>query len=197
VTIVRLQCGFGWDSAFPRDRCYINPTFEDNAGLELGDWDGPCEDLATALDTWTIASPVEITVKAYDAQGTPPVYPIGSAVRNLGLNPSVAVPREVALCLSYYSTNNVPRRRGRLYVPAQGFAEFGAGLRPTAAQIAKVAALAPIFEGLGGANIDWVVFSKLDNDARPVTNWWVDNEWDTIRSRGMRGTTRTTGTTSE
>lgn len=197
MTIVRLQCEFGWDSAFPRDKQIITPHFEDTATVELGDWDTPCEDLATALDTWTIASPVEIIVTAYDAQGTPPVQPIGRAVRNLGSNPSVAVPREVALCLSYYSGTNQPRRRGRLYIPAQGFAEFGAGLRPTPAQVAKVGALAGIFANIGGQNIDWVVYSRLDDDARPVSNWWVDNEWDTIRTRGMRGTERTVGTLTE
>jgi len=30
-----------------------------------------------------------------------------------------------------------------------------------------------------------------------VSNWWVDDEWDTVRSRGLRPDIRVTGTVSE
>jgi hypothetical protein len=26
-----------------------------------------------------------------------------------------------------------------------------------------------------------------------VTDWWVDNEWDTVRSRGLKADSRITG----
>ena len=34
------------------------------------------------------------------------------------------------------------------------------------------------------------------NTTYTVTNWYVDDEWDVVRSRGLRATTRTAGTTS-
>jgi hypothetical protein len=39
-----------------------------------------------------------------------------------------------------------------------------------------------------------VVYSRREKVARPVTNYWVDDEWDTVRSRGLRSSTRVTGT---
>lgn len=195
MPIWRLQCSWLATTAFPRDKMMINPHF-DSAGVpEAGSTpDELCEDLATALVSWGDAGQVE--VKAYDAQGTPPVIPAGSAIRQEGVIRTVTVPREVALCLSYYSEQNQPRRRGRLYLPAGVFAGTVA-LKPTLAQQQKVGALAQIFADLGGLDVDWCVYSRVDDDARPVSNWWVDNEWDTIRSRGLRADNRHTGTVGE
>lgn len=198
MAIYRLQVAWGADSAFPRDRIMINPHFENTGGvLTDSDADQLCEDLADALVAWTSGTR-EITVKSYDAQGTAPVFPNGSAIRNVGLFPASQQPRELACCLSYYSGNNVPRRRGRLYIPCP-FIMGGAGVsvRPTTPVMQKSADLAAIFGDLGGVDVDWVVYSRVDDDARPVSHWWVDNEWDVIRSRGLRGEARLTGTLSE
>ena len=45
---------------------------------------------------------------------------------------------------------------------------------------------------LNGNN--WCVASTVDKVPRDATNYWVDDEWDIIRSRGYRGTTRELGT---
>jgi hypothetical protein len=192
MPVWRLQTSFGFDTAFPRDKMMITPHFDDHGALS--DPDGLCEDLATALDTWNPGT-CEITVKAYDAKGTPPVFPAGEHVVNLGNTPVTSVPREICLCLSFYAERNRPRYRGRLYIPC---AAFGAAmaLRPSAPNRTKVGDLVPIFAGLGGVDVDWVVFSRTDNTARKVTNWWVDDEWDIQRRRGMRPTTRLEGGTS-
>jgi hypothetical protein len=55
----------------------------------------------------------------------------------------------------------------------------------------------PILTALGGLDVDWVVYSRVDNRSSPVTDWFVDNSWDTQRRRGPRATSRITGTTSE
>jgi hypothetical protein len=200
VSIWRLQCTFGADSAFIRDRFVITPHFEvgfdaldPTAGAQV---DTLCEDLATALNTWDLDTR-EITVKGYDAQGSIPVLPQGSAIRNVGLFPASTCPREMALCLSYYSGQNAPRRRGRLYIPVTLITGSGLGVRPHVTAQQKVLDLAPILKDLGGTNVDWVVYSRLDNDARPVSNYYVDDEWDIVRSRGMRPVTRLAGTASE
>lgn len=195
MPIYRLQCSFACDTLLPRDRMVITPHFD--VASPLPDLDALCEDLATALDTWDTAAH-EITVKAYDAQGTPPVYPVGDAIRNVGASPATFGPRELACCLSFYAERNIPRQRGRLYIPAAMATPTSMGeIRPNSALMQKVADLAPIFGSLGGNDVDWCVFSRLNNTMRSVSHWWVDDEWDVMRSRGLRGSTRLTGTVSE
>lgn len=191
--ILRLQVSAAGDTAFPRDRFVITPHFATLAGLT--DADALCNDLAVALAAWC-NDPREFTVKAYDAQGTVPVNPIGTATVNVGLTPPSQSPREVACCLSFFSGFNRPSQRGRLYIP-HTWRGGATPVRPTATFRDQIGTLAPIFEGLGGPDIDWVIFSRKNNAALPVTHWYVDDEWDTIRSRGLRATTRTSGTTSE
>ena len=195
MAIYRMQCSFQYDTAFPRDRMVITPHFED---VGVGsDPDGLTADLAAALDTWSGGSE-EIRVTSYDAQGTKPVYPNGETIIRPGTVRNTNYPRELSLCLSFYAERNIPRRRGRLYLPIPIVGAAGtAGIIPTATQIAKVMALGPIFEALGGPDVDWVVYSRIDNDARAVTNYWCDNEWDVQRSRGLRATSRVQATTSE
>lgn len=193
MPIWKLQCSFWQDSVFARDAMIITPHFNDGGvGSDPG---GLCTDLAAALDTWT-PNPQQITVKAYDAEGTAPVEPAGEATLNVGSSPASVCPREVSLCLSFFAESNVPRKRGRLYIPVPVLS-ITPGVRPTSGHRDSVGALAAIFSDLGGVDVDWCVWSRADQVARPVTNWWVDDEWDTIRSRGLRATTRTVGTTSE
>ncbi len=191
MPVWRLQTYFAFDSSFPRDRMVITPCFDDR-GLGT-DPQGLCNDLAAALNTWTPGT-MEIQVKAYDAQGTPPVYPQGSSIVNEGTNPATSTPRELALCLSFYGDRNRPRERGRLYLPGAAFG-MSTALRPSTPNMQKVLDLVPIFAGLGGADVDWVVYSRTNNDTTKVRNAYVDNEWDIVRSRGGRPTTRLTATT--
>ena len=199
MSTLRLQCSWKMDSAFPRDAMQINPVFD--VGFDItqpeaeAEADTLCDDLATALSAWD-GSAAEITVKAYDVQGTQPVYASGSAVKNVGGIGSSGMPREIALCLSFYSGHNAPGLRGRLYIPAV-FLTSSPGQRPTTAQMTNVGNLAAVFQALGGTNVDWSIWSVRDSERHAVTHWWVDDEWDVIRSRGLRATTRQTGTTSE
>jgi len=193
MPIWRLQVEWLRDSAFPRDRMVITPHFND-AGVTT-DPDQLCQDLLDGLQGWD-NSAGELKVTAYDAQGTPPVFPAGDAIVNQGVVETSAIPREIALCLSFYGTRNLPRQRGRLFLPASLFVS-SPGLRPSAANMQKAADLVPILTGLGGVDVDWCVFSRATQSPHSVTHWWVDDEWDTIRSRGLRGDTRLTGTTSE
>ncbi len=103
-------------------------------------------------------------------------------------------PREVACCLSYYSERNLPRFRGRLYIGP--FTD--AGLRPaSSSHIAAVKGLATGLAGVGGPDVDWGLWSPTRGAFSKITNVWVDDEWDTVRSRGLRATTREPMTTGE
>jgi len=197
VPIWRMQCSWQSGSALPRDQVVITPVFNDIGGFGVEDL---VDDLADALAAWQSAGAAarQLTVRAYDVEGTKPVYAAATAVRNPGATTDFAGPRELALCLSFYSERNVPRKRGRVYTPYGLILGFdGIGPRPSASAQAKVLALGPIFKDLGGANVDWSVWSKSANGASAVTHYYVDDEWDVQRRRGLRPSTRVTGTTSE
>lgn len=190
----RLQCQFGADTPFPRDRMVMTPHFNDT--LPGSDPQGLCDDLVAGLNTWDNGTR-EIRVTAYDAQGTPPVFPVAEAVVNESAFPPSSGNREVALCLSFYAGTNRPRNRGRLYIPAT-LASIGVGAaRPTNANMQKVADLVPLFTGLGGTDVDWCVYSRVDNQPRSISHWWVDNAWDIQRSRGLAADARLEGDVSE
>lgn len=185
MAIYRVQISFPSDSAFPRDEQSINPHFfGDNA-----------QGLANALKANLIAFPAIATkpfkIKVYDAQKAPPNYPLATAEQT-GTPPSTGVPRELCLCLSYYSTFNRPSYRGRLYMPYT-FIGGAAGTRPTQAQRDAVVAAATIFKTNLPAQHNWVVYSKKLGQSNGVTDYWCDDEWDIQRSRGMRSTARSTG----
>jgi hypothetical protein len=110
-------------------------------------------------------------------------------------------PREVALCLSFRGAENVPRQRGRIFCgPVNAQTE-----RPADAIRTICLSLATGLANIGGTNVDWCVFSRasvgptggLADAFHPVKQAWVDDEWDTQRSRGLRATTRSTLTLDE
>lgn len=193
----RMAVSVWHDSLAPRDACMINPCFHD-MGI-TSDPTGLCTDLAEAIQTYTgVGTSNQITVKAYDLQGTKPVYPAGEHTINAGAVADSNTPRDIAVCLSFYAGQNQKRKRGRLYIPFHWLGQTSTALSKSVggSTRSKVAALVSTFAGLGGADVDWIVWSQKDATGRAVSNYWVDDEWDTVRSRGLRSTTRTSGTTS-
>lgn len=176
------------DSALPRDRI-VNTLYFDHTGA-LEDLDAFCNALAQVfVDGWYNTAS-EIVVKAYDV-GSAPNYPVGEAKKNAGATGTSAGPREVAICLSYYRERNSPRRRGRIYLPNYGTTPF-TQVRPPLATRTKALDLAQDFRDVGGVDVDWCQYSPTDGTHGGVTDAYVDDEWDTVRSRGMKPTTRST-----
>lgn len=188
-----MQVAASYDSTLARDTFVNTLTF--NVGFDVlnpfsTDWNGLCSDLADIYDQHYYGGHPQIVVKAYNAEGVPPHYPIGEKILNVGVAPGSSGPREVAMCLSFYADRNIPRHRGRIYLPAAAGQMTLNSPRPNDGSIDKVLGLAQMFSDLGGTNVDWQVWSRSDNAFRKVTHAWVDDEWDTMRSRGMRPTTR-------
>lgn len=109
--------------------------------------------------------------------------------------PAIDLPLEVSLCISYMNDSQVQLsracRRGRIYV--SGFPETGNTVgRPTAAlqELLADAYLAYVEDvnNIGGLSAG--VWSRKLQLVLPVDRVWVDNEWDTMRSRGTRSTDR-------
>jgi hypothetical protein len=179
----RVQIGFALDSALPKDVVTINPHFNgDNPGA-----------LADAIKTnllavLAIGTTVPFRIKVYDALKAPPSYPLTEVSSGTGFY-TTSKPREVALCLSYYSTFNRKSYRGRLFIPA-AFITGGLDLRPSPAQMTQVLQFKKVFRDNLPAQHNWVVWSPKLHQSNGVSHVWVDDEWDTQRSRGLKGVTR-------
>jgi hypothetical protein len=197
MPIYRLSFWTRLDSTLERDKVFINPVINATAGP--ADTDQLAQDFVNAMQAYTgLGGIVECGCKVYDVQKPKPNYPLSTVIENANLFAASSAPREVALCLSFFSGQNVKRRRGRLYLPVSWLgAGATLGVRPSSPVITKCMALGPILSDLGGLGEDWSVYSKVDGTARAVTNYWCDNEWDIQRRRGLRGTSRQEGTTTE
>lgn len=136
-----------------------------------------------------------ITAKIYDMADAQPRLPKAERTAAVSGGPGTPGPGEVALCLSYYAGTNQPRRRGRMYIGP--FSQNLLNQRPSGGVMQEINALATGIANLGGIDVDWVQYSPTNNQSLPVTAGWVDNEWDTVRSRGLQGTSRVTFTTNE
>jgi len=111
---------------------------------------------------------------------------------------TVSLPFEVALCTSFRSSTDpavaAGRRRGRVYI-GPFMSGFGteSGVVPVPAPI-LVQLLAGVTErmvvALAAAEVPLCVWSRADSALRVVTDGWVDNAWDTMRSREVEATSR-------
>src|SRR3954466_10470065 len=112
MAVFRAQISFQLDTAFPRDAVTITPHYQGDNAQALADA------LKTNLMAHSLvgAAGLPFKVRVYDAEKPPPSYPLASSANGTGFVPS-SHPREIALCLSYYSTWNRPSYRGRLYIP--------------------------------------------------------------------------------
>jgi hypothetical protein len=139
---------------------------------------------ATSFSAFTFGA---IQVRAYDFNGVgnsgPPVA-VAEALQS-GLAPPG--PREVAVALSYRAGPSTPRSRGRVFlgpVAAQGITaetvsgDVGNNAKQLGERLALIATL--------GAQ--WSLYSRTVQAFAAITNIWVDNAWDTQRSRGIPAT---------
>jgi hypothetical protein len=183
-----IQVATAADSVLARD-AIVNTFHVDDKGA-FSDPDGLAED---TVGIWQqlYGAARQIEARVYDT-GTAPNFPLGQFIANAGQAPASTFPREVALCLSYYGERNLPRTRGRMYVCAAIASNLVPNkVRPSLGDMNALLDHADRISGLGGADVDWITFSSVDGSNEPVQTAWVDDEWDTMRSRGLRATTRT------
>jgi hypothetical protein len=128
-----------------------------------------------------------VTVKVYDHSlplHSPPVYTTtypGSGVTGLG-------PRQVALCLSYYSGLNVKGQRGRIYIgPWQNsdLTEY-----PATSLLNSLLSIGTGLLHVGAADTQHVIWHPKLATFSNVSNYFVNNRWDTMRSRLPKETNR-------
>lgn len=140
------------------------------------------------------------SVKIYANDTSVPNYPIYESAFALSSDPGgVDLPQEVALCISYAndSANSVPRgrRRGRIYI--SGWTEAtNFGGRPYTDTCADVVDAFDTYCGTMNAltDVSATIWSPTELQSFVIERAWVDNEWDTMRSRGTKATVRETRT---
>lgn len=142
--------------------------------------------------------------KAYDMDEPPPRVPLATDTSTMIGTGVAAVPREVAVVLSFRSliASGVPaaRRKGRVFIgpfasgtgvnPTQFLTVTSSDVRPTlvARQILSRAAVQLANHTAGGAL--WSTYSTVDDFLSPVLSGWIDDACDTQRRRGSKPTTR-------
>lgn len=186
-THVKAQIAMAYDSLLPRDLVVMDPCFRwDN--LTIQDAESLANNIHDAIEAaWTGSLP-QTTIKIYDLEGSVPVLPMATVERRTGTTIASQCPREVSVCLSFAGGEFQPRQRGRIYPPAT--ITDANGVRPSSGARATILALGQQLHDVGGANVDWIVWSRVNQSATAVTKCWVDDEWDTQRRRGLRSTTR-------
>lgn len=189
----RFQVSAMLDTGLPRDRI-VNNVYLNTAvlpGVSGDDPDALADDLAHVFDDiWYAPGRTEIAVSAYrvDQQGPPDAH----VVINPGQIAQSAIPRELAICLSFYANLNQPRRRGRIYLSASGAGIASATKDIPVNMVTKALDLATGIANVGGIDVDWSTHSTIDGSHHGVTDAWCDAEWDTVRSRGLASRGRQT-----
>lgn len=130
-----------------------------------------------------------VTVKVYDRANPLHSPPVFTTTPHTGSGITVG-PRQVALCLSFYSGLNIRGQRGRIYVgpwPAAGLGEYA-----TAGQMATLITLAGAIQHPGGGDVAHLIWHPKTASWSNVSNYFANNRWDTMRSRLPRETARQT-----
>lgn len=146
--------------------------------------------------------PGSAVIRMYDLLDPQPRVPIYEEAADYGApSASVALPSEVALCLSFHGTfeSGEPnaRRRNRIYLGPFTEADNDSSTdnisRPSAGLLADIddAASNLLIASGGSAAWQWDVYSPTEDASHAVVAGWVDNAWDTQRRRGRRPTART------
>lgn len=146
-----------------------------------------------------------VDVKVFDLtghlSGTPHGSPISVSSFTLdSVSSANPLPEEVAIALSIHgdltgipesdgATRPAARRRGRLFLgpwsqdavagPIGGHVYVNIPLQNT-----LVAAASNLLDALFAADLQWHVWSRANAAVYPVVGGWLDNAFDTIRSRG-------------
>lgn len=133
-----------------------------------------------------------ITVKVYDMTDVKPrperavsVYTPTSWSTDAAFGP-----RQVALCLSYYSTRNLPRQRGRIFIGPLDTVYMTEV--PPSGLYNMILDLGHGLFDIGGENVAHVVWSPTGDASHVVSDYWVNNAWDTMRSRLEKESSRVT-----
>jgi len=202
------------DTAIPRDAATNTWHFESVAGTAPATGDISSKMLAfyNAIDGLLSSfCGTPATGKTYDLLAPQPRAPIDEFEINLTTAGGNGLPTECAVAMSYtagpLSGQPIARRRGRIFLgPLSSNAVGTSGSQVIVASATRTTianAAAALLGGDSETGAVWSVFSpttagaepwdlsSLQSGTIPVVSGWIDDAWDTVRSRGTAPTTRT------
>lgn len=180
---------------------YYETSGSGEVGLSVGDvevMDGIAAAYNASFLTAFTGSIASMQIRAY-APGLNPTGPL--VTKSYAFNATgLPAPGEVAICLSYYSEQNSPRKRGRVYLGPWDRGIVGE-FRPAASVRTNILAFARAIADIGAnSQATWMQRSMVGSTPQlpvatysPVTNFYVDDAWDTQRRRGLKPTARSAG----
>lgn len=223
MTVLRVQAIIARDNGIPADECINTWHFRTGSDAPALDVMAAAFDqlgiFYAAIDTFLagyVATPINFF--AYNLADPEPRVPMGTASLSIAPGSGAAFPAEVAICLSYraslVSGSNPARRRGRIFLGPLDSDSGTTGTSDTRIDSGVRSAIATAAEALAlrtGASDDarWVVFSPtsagpppwsegvLEANSFDVTFGYIDDAYDTVRSRGALPSARTTWVAEE
>lgn len=215
MSVIRVQVSLPAASSIPNDMAintwhfFTSGDVGDAANQALSD----LQAFYTAVDGF-FSSDMDTSgeMKIYDLSENPPRAPIATDVFAITPDTGNNLPPEVAICLSYaaaaVSSTNAARRRGRIYLgPLSADVMTNSGGTVVVAESVRNAIAAAADALMGDAadpGASWCVFSPTAAGPEPwssgdlivgtslVNHGFVDNAFDTIRSRGTAASARST-----
>lgn len=132
----------------------------------------------------------DLLVKVYDNDEVPPRLPKAQASFATPLPISYQLgPRDVQCCLSFYHANpSIKSERGRIYIGPWPNTRLGEHV--ASGDLDMLVDLGHGLFDIGGEDVAHVVWSPTKRTTYVVQHYWCNDQWDTIRSRDVKETTR-------
>jgi hypothetical protein len=202
VTLVRAQIAHWAADDVPADYCTHTVFHEVGSGIVWGsvDWDNHANelrDLFFGIDTtdggFQEYSARKGEVKLYDMGDALP-RPIKATATHTPGAPNTADkygPSQVALVLAFYADRNIKGQRGHIYIGPFTVGKTGQHI-PDAGTMTDVLNLGHGLFDIGGQNVAHVLYSRQHALTHVLSDYWVDNRWDTQRRRLPKPSSRVT-----
>lgn len=186
MPLVRMIVSCRATAATPSRDAFVNTLYFNVSGsVDPPNYQNLVGDLFTLWSANLWAKGSYLDIRAYDMGDAEP-RPVKATVKAAVPGTRPSGPPQVALALSYFADRNLPGMRGRIFIgPWQAPQELA-----TTTQQDSLITLGQGLAGIGGLNVDWSLYSPTRDDATRISNIWVDNSWDIIRGRKIRGTAR-------
>ncbi len=215
-TVLRIQATLPNLDSIPRDAAVnvwhyqsssVDPLTDASAAVsDIGDFYSAIDGLLSHVLTGTVE------FKVYNLVHTPPRAPIYTFSHGITPGTGQGLPNECAICLSYHAAPVSGlargRARGRIYLGPFDVAVLDSTVGDAIVDAGVTGAIATAAEALlaasDPAHQQWIVFSPTDAGAPPwssgdllagtrtVVGGWVDDAFDTVRSRGADALNRAT-----
>lgn len=194
MPLVRMLVSYGPPAGKPEDRLSNTLYFNVSGSVDDPDYQALADDLANIYKQQIWCRGAKIDVRAYNMADAKPREEKAFATQTASLTWATC-PGQNAVALSYYADRNLPRRRGRIFT-----GKWPGSVDNVPASVRdSIITFGQSLAGLGGLNVDWSVYSPTNAQAGEpdhyrISNIWVDDSWDVIRSRKIASTARSTAT---